>query len=137
MNRKGLLSSLGNDIEQHYQDSLKLKEATKEYVFFKHKAGDKAPTRIVKTEEELTDQDKQLLFGNLLHIWGNTPPDIKSKFYDYVLKELLNVTKEFRFWNGDVSMIHKEDLVNYKGIINLMKQIKPYSPYLSKIWEFV
>lgn len=53
---------------------------TKEYVFFKQTAGDKSPTRIVKTEKELTDKDKQLLLGNLMHMWDNTPSDVRAEF---------------------------------------------------------
>lgn len=60
----------------------------KEYVIWRSTAADKTPERIVKTEEELTTQDKQLFLGDLMKAWTNSPPEVQLKFFSTLLEDI-------------------------------------------------
>ena len=48
---------------------------------FPRLARNKNPIRIEKTAEELNEQDKKFLLGNLINVWDNVPPDVRLEFY--------------------------------------------------------
>lgn len=56
----------------------------KKYIFFKSRNPGET-VRIEKTESELTKIDRDLIYGNLINVWNNTPSDIQIKFIKKVI----------------------------------------------------
>ncbi len=59
------------------------------YVFFKSREGGKSE-RIEKTEDELTKEEKDLIYGNLINTWNNCPKEIQMKF----MQECISIAGE-------------------------------------------
>lgn len=58
-----------------------MSQQNKEYIIWLSKDGESEPERVVKTEEELTQQDYNLFLANLLDTFNRCPPRTKLEFF--------------------------------------------------------
>lgn len=65
-------------------------EKEKEYTFSQHLMGGEPPYIITVKESELTKPQKDLLLGEVIHLFNNLPDELKDKF----LNNAFNVIKD-------------------------------------------
>lgn len=60
----------------------------KEFVFFHSKDGKSKPIKITKKESELTKQDENLLYGEIVNVWNNNTKMNRDRFLNMLFEEM-------------------------------------------------
>jgi uncharacterized membrane protein YheB (UPF0754 family) len=60
----------------------------KTYTFTKSSAAQQALVKYTKKESELNQEEKDLLLGELLKTWDNTPDEVTHRFTQMLIKDM-------------------------------------------------